>query len=362
MKRICKVIPALLLGLSGMGLAGQAFAGCPTGVDLTGNTNFVQFGDGLSFSLPILGLNVQSSPGQINDCLVVTSGSGGAVQENSLPGLADNAYDNLQGSQFPYFRTGSAINNVDPGGGGQFTGDTAATWDVRLSALTSFLNGGVPVFYFNHNQTNSGGTIDQDLFVWAQVILRDDAGTVTAIYNFQAVPNLVGPNFGVPGGDPGTFTAGGVVDGAVVPTSDYVRARGQICLGGDGSPGNPIVPCDGSGDPVGATYNQNLGADNVANAIIFPELNAFLVAGAGGATVMQIDFRMGCNSAEADSTYLGGGPGICPLGSVLNNGFEQLFLSTEAPNPPPEIPEPGTVAIFGLGLAAMGAFLRRRKN
>ena len=356
-KSFKSLIAVATLSLVGVGYSSQANAGCPTGVTLNPltNPNYLQFGDGLSYSLPILGLSVQSSPGQINDCLVITSGSGGAVAQNSLPGLADNAYDNLQGAQNPFFQTGSGANNTDPGGAAQFNGDSATTWDVRVNALATFLNGGVPIFYFNHNQVNSCGGICQDLFAWAQIILRNDAGTPLAVYNFEQT-GFFGPNTGTPSGDPTTFAdANGLPEGpGTVALSRYARAAGQVCLGGTGLPGSPIVPCDGSGGPVAATFNENLGANEVANAIIFPELNAFLAqASFGGATVMQIDLRFGCDAATQ---------GTCPEGSVINNGFEQLFIvSSVTPNPPPEIPEPGTLAALGLGLALMAGVTRRRR-
>src|SRR5690349_9735098 len=185
MKTIHKTLAATVLVAGALGLSQAAQAGsgnCPAGVDLTGNTNYVQFGDAISYSLPILGLNVQSPPGQIGGCIIVTSGPGGVLTNTGGGIVMDNAYNNEQGSQFPYFQTGSTVNTnaPDPGGAGQFTpptnlADTGTTWDIDVQALLGFLNGGSPIFYFNHNQVNSGGggnvvpSIDQDLFVWAQL-------------------------------------------------------------------------------------------------------------------------------------------------------------------------------------------------
>ena len=345
MKKLFAASAGALLGVLTAGFAGQAMAAvCPTGVALP-STNFIQFGDALSYSLPILGLDVQSSPGQINGCIIITSGSGG-VLNNNAPTVVDNAYDNSQGSMNPYFQTGSPVNAPDPGGAGQFTGDTATTWDIRVSALESFLNGGVPIIYFNHNQTNSGATINQDLFIWGQIILRNDAGTVLAVFDLQAVGPI--PNFGIPNGDPTTFTDTTPQGAAVVPLTDMVRARGQICLGGTGLPGSPIVPCDGSGGTVAATFNENLGANQVADAILVPELNAFLaLPNFGGATVLQIDLRMGCNTATQ---------GTCPLGSVTNNGFEQAFIVSSRPSI--FLPEPGMLALLGIGFVGLLAIRR----
>src|SRR5690349_10179642 len=180
MKTIHKTLAATVLVAGALGLSQAAQAGsgnCPAGVDLTGNTNYVQFGDAISYSLPILGLNVQSSPGQIGGCIIVTSGPGGVLDNNGGGVTMDNAYNNEQGGTQPYFQTGTA-NSPDPGGANQFTGDQANTWDIDVQTLLAFLNGGSPIFYFNHNQVNSGAqgttpSIDQDLFVWAQLTLYD---------------------------------------------------------------------------------------------------------------------------------------------------------------------------------------------
>jgi hypothetical protein len=350
---------ALLIGGT-LGLGSNAYAAaCPEGVNLTSNTNYVQFGDALSYSLPILGINVQSSPGQINDCIVITSGAGG-VLDNGSTSTIDNAYDNTQGSQNPYFQTGDPVNLPDPGGAGQFNGDSATTWDIRVSELEAFLNGATPMIYFNHNQTNSGGAVDQDLFIWGQIILRNDAGQVLAVFDLQAVPNGLPPtndlafNFGVPSGDPGTFTdttAQGFAN--PVATSLYVRATGQVCLAAPGIPGvSPIVPCT---TPGAVAFNENLGANQVANAIVIPELNAFLAQpNFGGATVLQIDLRMGCKEAEASDAYLPASSqyvnptGNCPLGSVTNNGFEQAFIVASPTTF--QTPEPQALLLVALGL------------
>src|SRR5262249_7970395 len=158
-------------------------AACPTVPGLPKPTaqNSVTFGDGISYSLPILNIDVQSSPGQIQDCLVLFTGAGGpgspvVVNQNPTTTVA-NAYRNVQGSQNPYFRTGDTTlpNQVDPGGAGQFVGDTGHTWDITLQTLSDFLAGGQLTVLFNHNQTGasngfdpSGGTgaVTQNLAIW----------------------------------------------------------------------------------------------------------------------------------------------------------------------------------------------------
>ncbi len=194
----------------GVGASNAVTAGCPAVPTLPtpSATNSVTLGDGVSYSLPFLGLNVQSLPGQIDDCIVVAAGSNGNPVTTTFAGM-DNAYATPNGpNSNPYFRIGDPTNSPDPGSTGQFAGDSAPTWDTRLLALNTYLAGNDMVVYFNHNQINSGSGIDQDLFISAQVALIDNAGVLpTVSYYFTSAPSRTGPqNFGAPGGNPALYT------------------------------------------------------------------------------------------------------------------------------------------------------------
>jgi hypothetical protein len=380
MKMIHKTLAASLLLAGALGMSQAAQAGsnnCPAGVDLTGNTNYVQFTDAISYSLPILGMDVQSSPGQIGGCIIVTSGPGGVLTNTGGGIVMDNAYNNEQGGTQPYFQTGTA-NSPDPGGAGQFPGDQASTWDISVQALESFLNGGSPIFYFNHNQVNSGAqgttpSIDQDLFVWAQVTLYNAAHQAVLTCTLQSVPGGAGPgtgldfNFGVPSGTPGDCSLP-LVGAGTVPTQNFVRASGQVCLD---NTTQDVVSCfnpDGTLRANTTSFNENLGANEVANAVLVPTLNQFLVNNPNFIGTMSIDLRMGCLESAASDAYLAGTDqaflqnptGNCPLGSVTNNGYEQVFItSTAAPVP---LPEPQTLALFAIGLVAVAWATRRARK
>ena len=75
------VVRGLLLA-GGLVLSASSWAGCPAPISLPNPGNpstSVLFGDAVVYALPLLGLSVDSSPGQINDCIVVGSGAGGGT-------------------------------------------------------------------------------------------------------------------------------------------------------------------------------------------------------------------------------------------------------------------------------------------
>jgi hypothetical protein len=217
---------------------------------LNGQAVTIQYGDFYSYSLPILNAltgttdyTVKSSPGQLGQALVIASHPLANGQNNHNTGQGytgvDNVFKTPNNGQSSTFNTTDA---PDPGGAGQFIGDTANTWDIRLTTLSTYLGSEDLVFFFNHNQTN----VNQDLQVRAQVTLSNDDGTQTQVFKF---------------GDGATF-------------DDYVTALGQF---------NSNI----------GTINHNLGANDVAYAVFSRELNQIIkTAGFEGYTVMQVSLDM----------------------------------------------------------------------
>ena len=348
-------------------------------IDLSG-VGYVQYGDAQSYSLPIAQIqdgctgpgcdfHVASTPGHIQDLIVVATGSSGQGVTTNIAGM-DDAYatpSGVSGSNF--FSTGTEL---DPNAANEFFGDSGDTWDTTLAALLGFLDGDDMVFMFNNNNLN--GENLQSLAAWMQVTISDDNGDVVGVYdltNNNSAYNLVTQGGGGTFlGDVTTYTSDGSdPDGNTNANTDYVLSGGPICLNTLVSPIPVPVACDGSGPfPVtDGPINHNLGSDEVAYAVLFPELNDQLYQLANSLTLqeltnytMNIDLRLGCDPslflATADDEICSGA--LSGYGKNINNGFEQLFIATNT-RAPTDVPEPPLMVLFATGLAMM---LRRKMN
>ncbi len=394
-----KYVPLLLPLL--VGATPSAFAA----YDFTG-IGYVQYGDAQSYSLPIACIqvgqaysgcdfNVASTPGQIQDLVVLATGSSGAPVNTNFAGM-DDAYSTPTGvSGSNFFQTGGltvGLNtypapdpNFDPPGPtppvtSDFTGDRSNSWDTTIGALNTFLQGDSPVFFFNNNQIKSLGTAGESLAAWAQITLRDSLGNLIswtnpltglvedAIFDFtnnNSPYNLVSQGGGGTFlGDVGGYTSNGSgPDGNTNLNTDYVLSGGAVCVAGGPVP--VPVPCGSPG--ASAPIDHNLGADHAAYAIIFPELNlllAQLISAEMFDFVMSVDFRFGCDpllfGTNKDAEICTGA--LSGHGKNLNNGYEQLFLARQVfvPPPPPDVANPGSLALVAGGLLVLGGMLRRR--
>lgn len=312
------------------------------------STNSYLYGSFNSYSLPILarqyvlahpdtGVNngnpyyVKSAPGDIQDYIVVMTGSGGSAKTN-FAGM-DDAFD----ASGPGVETFSMTANNEPAFKDPptapvlltFPGDQIGSWDSTISAFKSFLGttGGVqnsPIFMFNNNQTGTGD--EQNLWAWGQIWFEDtDHPGQNRVYDFTNTP----PG-GLPGGN-GTSYSPPFSTGYVPTSADYVLSGGVVELDAQG---NAIPP---SLAPVKYTINHNLGENQAAYALISTQINDFLADPISN-EYETMHLRL----------YMNG----------LNNGPEQLFIMPGIVGTPPvATPEPGTMLLMGVG--ALGAALMR---
>ena len=383
--------------------AGLAFAGAMLAspmalaqLDFTG-IGYVQYGDGLSFSLPIANIQVGDAPnnpgstffmpgqpGQVQDFVVNAIGTSGTNVVENFDGM-DNAYatpSGVSGSTFFRTETGTYQGTI-----GIVPNNGANTWDSTLAALQTFLgNNNSLTFFFRNNQTNNLGEAAQSLAAWAQLSITDSGGNLididpdtAGVQNFLDFTNHNSPynlvsqgGGGVFLGDPNNYTSTGAgpIAGTAAAT-DYVLSGGNICIDTDVPPGSsPIpVPC---GDPsADEDIDHNLGDNQAAYAILFPELNATLANLFASLTPAQLagytfhlDVRLGCDPSLDNTAVVCTGQDADPFsfGRNLTNGDELLYIAAANFNPPTiQTPEPGTAALLGIALLALGGVALRRK-
>lgn len=381
-------------------------------IDLTG-LGYVQYGDGQSYSMPIANYQydystnngpfaISSTPGQISNLVVLNTGSeGGPVTTNY--DAQDDAYRTPTGvsgdtwftaSSDTYRGTEGTINANDYDANTPL-GVGAQTWDTSLSALETFTAGEDLVFFFNNNQTNSGSTADQTLAAWARLWITDANGNVLSDSTFEFTNNdkpyaiVTQGGGGTFNGDVTGYTATG--DGYSNPdhtdlnNTDWVVSGGQLCVATGGVLPVPVPVACGSdpalvgGTDISAAIDHNLGADHVAYAVLFPELNDLLASLYADGNLdmslytLHVDVRYGCEggigSGWMDCIDTDGfQDGDLLWGNALNNGYEQLFIGTalvgdcpeDDPLCNPTVPEPASVLLLGLGLFGLTYYRRKQ--
>ena len=352
----------LELTLCAVFLMGQTCLATADPIDLAG-VAYVQYGDGQSYSLASAivnycggtqsgcQFNVASTPGAIQDLIVVATGSSGSGVTTNVAGM-DNAYATPNGTGQTFFSTNTALSpSVNP----TVVNNNPGTWDSSLTALSTFLSGNNLVFFFNNNQVKSGGTSQESLAAWGQVSITDAAGKVIGVYDFTNQNQKYGlfteGGGGTFMGSVASYTSSGIgnpIAGDNTHT-DYVLSGGSIC-----SLAGVPTSCSNTHD---SRIDNNLGADSAAYAVYFPELNAQLSGLFGSAAdlsafTLHVDFRIGCDPLTSPGNCTGNGESV-PFGRDLNNGFEQLFIGTAVKAA--AIPEPGSLALLGLGLMGLAA-------